>query len=169
MKNKIIKTVFCGLFAAITFLGTMVSVPLPAYGYINIGDCIVLISGAILGPFGFIAAAVGSSLADVALGFAVYAPATFIIKFLVAAVVYFVYSKSGKIVGFLIGSFVAEAVMILGYFSYEWLLYGLPGAIPGILGNSIQAICNILIAFVILLCLNKLGVLKWINSVLKEK
>ena len=169
MKRKPFKIIMCGLFAAFVFLGTLVSVPLPAYGYINIGDAFVLLSGALLGPVGFLAAAIGSSLADIALGFAVYAPATFIIKFSVAAVIFAIHSKKGKAVWFIIGSVTAEIVMVLGYLLFEWALYGFAGAILGILGNIIQGICNIVIAFVLSLCLNKLGISKRINSVFKEK
>lgn len=93
MKGKTFKIIMGGLFAALVFIGTLISVPMPSYGYINIGDCFVLLSGIALGPVGFIASGVGAALADLALGYAIYAPATFFIKFLVSLVIYFVCPK----------------------------------------------------------------------------
>ena len=55
------------LMAAMACVATMViKIPIPATGgYINLGDCIVLLSGIILGPvYGGIAAGLGSALAD---------------------------------------------------------------------------------------------------------
>ena len=73
---------FTALFAALCFLGTVcVSIPLSVSGYFNIGDVFVLASGWFLGPWlGAAAAGVGSALADISLGFGIYAPATFLIK-----------------------------------------------------------------------------------------
>ena len=165
MKVKSFKIILGGLFAAFVFLGTLISVPLPSYGYINIGDCFVLLSGVILGPIGFLASGIGAALADLALGYAVYAPATFVIKLLVAAVIFFICpQKKYKSWLFLVGAFAAEAVMLAGYFVYECLLYGIGGAALGLLGNSIQGFCNILLAFVVFICLNKFGIL---NKILK--
>lgn len=165
MKAKSFKIILGGLFAAFVFLGTLISVPLPSYGYINIGDCFILLSGVILGPIGFLASGIGAALADLALGYAVYAPATFVIKLLVAAVIFFICpQKKYKSWLFLVGAFAAEAVMLAGYFVYECLLYGIGGAALGLLGNSIQGFCNILLAFVVFICLNKFGIL---NKILK--
>ena len=72
------KLAFAALFATLCCVATLiVSVPLPN-GYFNTGDVFVLLSGWCLGPiYGAAAAAVGSALADVWSGFALYAPATF--------------------------------------------------------------------------------------------
>ncbi len=160
MKAKSFKIILGGLFAAFVFLGTLISVPLPSYGYINIGDCFVLLSGVILGPIGFLASGIGAALADIALGYAVYAPATFVIKLLVALAIFLICPKNKyKAWRFFIGAFAAEAVMVAGYFVYESVLYGIGGAALGVLGNSLQGICNISLAFVVFLCLNKFGIL----------
>ena len=87
------RLVFTALFAALCTVGTVViSIPLP-FGYFNLGDVFVLLSAWLLGPlYGSIAAAVGSALADILLGFPVYAPATFLIKGIDALVAYTVAS-----------------------------------------------------------------------------
>ena len=76
------------LAAAIVLLTTLVSLPMPGgLGYINLGDVGVLLAGMLLGGgWGALCAGAASALADVLLGYTVYAPATFIIKGLVALV-----------------------------------------------------------------------------------
>ena len=91
MKTK--KLVIAALMAALACVVTMiVKVPSPLKGYVNLGDCIVLIAGWILSPvYGFMAAAIGSAMADVFSGYVLYAPATFAIKGLMALVVCYGY------------------------------------------------------------------------------
>lgn len=89
---------FAAVFAALCFTGTFVIViPLP-YGYFNAGDVFVLLAGWCLGPVYGAAAAVGSSLADVLSGFALYAPATFVIKGADALVAWAVYRAIRRLI-----------------------------------------------------------------------
>lgn len=90
---------FAAVFAALCFTGTFVIViPLP-YGYFNAGDVFVLLAGWCLGPvYGSVAAAAGSSLADVLSGFALYAPATFVIKGADALVAWAVYRAIRRLI-----------------------------------------------------------------------
>ena len=54
-----------------------ISVPSPVSGYVNLGDCGVLLSAWVLGPwYGGAAAGIGSMLADIFSGYAHYAPGT---------------------------------------------------------------------------------------------
>ena len=79
-KTKILRLCFCALLMAIVCVCTMVAIPLPI-GFFNLGDAACILSAHLLGPFlGVIAAAIGSALADILLGYAVYAPATALIK-----------------------------------------------------------------------------------------
>ena len=89
--------IFAGVLAALCCVCTLyISVPFPVGGgYFNLGDCFVITSGVILGPvFGFFAAAIGSMLADILAGYAIYAPATFLIKGLMALVVGLMFAKN---------------------------------------------------------------------------
>ena len=89
---------FSSLFAALCCIGTVVvQIPAPQNGFFNVGDVFVLLSGWFLGPlYGSLAAAIGSALADVIVGFPLYAPATFLIKGLDAAVAYLVWALFKK-------------------------------------------------------------------------
>ena len=66
MKKNTKNLVFAALLAAVTCVATLViHTPSPLNGYINLGDCFVLLSGWLLGPvYGFLAAGIGSGLAD---------------------------------------------------------------------------------------------------------
>ena len=92
-KNTTQKIVMAALFAALTCVATMViKIPSPMKGYLNLGDCVVLTAGWMLSPtYGFLAAGLGSALADLILGYTVYSPVTFIVKGLMALVAYYGY------------------------------------------------------------------------------
>ena len=76
MRNiKTLKLVQSALLAALCLLLTrVVTIPAPT-GYVNLGDCAVLLSAWMLGPiWGGMAAGIGTMLADVLSGYASYAP-----------------------------------------------------------------------------------------------
>ena len=86
------------MLAALCCVATMIiKIPSPLKGYLNLGDCIVLLSGFMLSPlYGFLAAGIGSALADVFSGYVVYAPATFLIKGLMALAAFGIYKALNK-------------------------------------------------------------------------
>ena len=75
MENKTKKIVMTALFAALACVATMsIRIPTPGTsGYIHPGDAIVILAGIILGPaYGFLAAGIGSCLADLLGGYFVW-------------------------------------------------------------------------------------------------
>ena len=82
MNTKTKTLAAAALMAALACIATMaIKIPSPFKGYLNAGDCIVLMAGWMLPPaYGFMAAGLGSALADVFSGYFIYAPATFLIK-----------------------------------------------------------------------------------------
>ena len=91
MNSKVKKLVIAALIAALACVATIIiKIPSPLKGYINLGDCIVLLAGWILSPaYAFLSAGIGSALADIFSGYVIYAPATFIIKGVMALIAYF--------------------------------------------------------------------------------
>jgi uncharacterized membrane protein len=87
MHSKTKRIVIAALITSLVCVATMIiKIPSPLKGYLNLGDCIVLIAGWMLSPiYGFMAAGLGSALADLFAGYVTYAPATFIIKGLTVA------------------------------------------------------------------------------------
>lgn len=80
------RLVLSALFAALACIATLViQLHVSPNGYINLGDCIVLLCGWLLSPaYGAAAAGIGSAMADILSGYAYYAPATLVVKALMA-------------------------------------------------------------------------------------
>lgn len=164
--EKMKKLVSAALFTAIICVATyIVQIPMPATGgYVNLGDCFVLTAGMMLGAgYGALAAGLGSALADMLAGYMQYAPATFVIKALMAVAAYFICSAlknalGGKynIVSKIISVIAAEAIMVLGYFGYEAVILGYGIAAAGsILGNIIQGSVGAVAAVALVMALEK--------------
>ena len=155
MENqKVRKLVLSALMAALVYVATsIIQIPSPVNGYVNLGDCFVLLSGWLLGPWwGAAAGGIGSMLADLLLGYGHYAPGTLIIKgamALVAALVFKAFRKNTA--GALIGGVAAEVVMVAGYFGYAALLLGKGiGAAASVPGNLVQGAVGLVAGFLLL-------------------
>ena len=90
MHSKTKNIVLAALIAALACVATMIiKIPSPMKGYLNLGDCVVLAAGWLLpGGYGFFAAGLGSALADLFSGYVIYAPATFVIKGVMALIAF---------------------------------------------------------------------------------
>lgn len=158
MRNtNVKKLVLSSLMAALTCVATMViEIPSPANGYVNLGDCVVLLSGWLLGPwYGAAAAGIGSMLADIFAGYAYYAPGTLVIKGLmglVAAVISRIFGKKMPKVAVLVSGIAAEVLMVVGYFIYAaaFLQYGAAGAAASVPGNLMQGVFAVIAATVLM-------------------
>ena len=129
------------MLAAVTCVLTMIiKIPSPLKGYLNLGDCAVLLSGWMLSPvYGFAAAAVGSALADVFSGYVLYAPATFLIKGIMALVAHNIGRKNK-----LLSGISAELVMVLGYYIFEGFIYGFISSAVNLPANFIQGVAGLI-------------------------
>lgn len=153
MKNtNLKKLVLSGLMAAIVFVFTIViRIPIPVTGgYVNIGDSAVLLCSYLIGgAYGALAAGIGSALADVSAGYTVYAPGTFVIKFLMVIAANLILSKTFKDkrpMAMALAGIAAEFIMVFGYFVFESSILGLGlSALAGVSGNIIQGgVCFII-------------------------
>ena len=138
---QLLRLVMTGVLMALACVATMViQIPSPTHGYMNLGDCVVLLSGCLLGPvYGAVAGGVGSALADLLSGYAVYVPGTLVIKAVMAALAGTLYRRSRKLLP--VGAVLAELVMIVGYWLYDGFLMGsLAGSAAGIPSNIIQGV-----------------------------
>ena len=84
--------------AALVYVATsIIQIPSPVNGYVNLGDCFVLLSGWLLGPWwGGAAAGIGSMLVDLLSGYGHYVPGTLIIKGLDALVAALIFRALGR-------------------------------------------------------------------------
>lgn len=153
--NTTQRIVMAALLAALTCVATMIiKIPSPLKGYLNLGDCVVLLAGWMLSPtYGFLAAGLGSALADTFSGYVTYVPATFVIKGLMALIAFYgfklLHSKLGNISSRIISSIVAEVVMVAGYFIFEGFLYGFGPSLVNIPANVIQGIAGLIIGTIL--------------------
>lgn len=97
-RNNIYYICVMGLMCALCFLGAnlRINIPLPiGETMIHFGNVFMLVSGMLLGGFkGGLVSGLGMSLFDLFSGtFAVYAPGTFIVKFLAGFVCGYLYNK----------------------------------------------------------------------------
>mgnify|MGYP004731100501 CR=1 FL=1 len=141
--KKIRKLVLAALLAALVCVATMVvQIPSPMQGYVNLGDCFVLLSGWLLGPW---------------YGYAHYAPGTLVIKGVMALVAALMYEKMGRTSGSRIaGGVVSEVIMVLGYFGYASLLLGKGlAAAASIPGNIFQGAVGLVVGVVLVTVLER--------------
>ena len=161
MKTR--KYVQAALLAALCCVATLIiQVPSPMNGYVNLGDGFVLLSAFLLGPiYGGAAAGIGSMLADLVSGYGVYAPATFIIKFLMAFCAGYILKIKNNGITRIASGIAAEIIMILGYFGFAALLMGEGfGAAASIPGNAMQAVAGIVVSCVLYPLLKKIQPLR---------
>ena len=145
------RIVMAALLAALVCVATMlIKVPSPLKGYLNLGDGIVLFCGWLLSPvYGFLAAGIGSALADLFAGYAIYVPATFVIKGLMAVVAYYgvrlLTKRIGNLPASVLAGIVTEIVMVLGYYIFEGFLYGFAESLVNIPANAVQGVAGIIL------------------------
>lgn len=155
MHSNTKKIVMAALMAALACVATMIiKIPSPLKGYLNLGDCVVLTAGWMLSPvYGFLAAGLGSALADLFSGYVVYAPATFIIKGCMALIAFYcfklIHKKIDNIPSRIVSGIAAELMMILGYFVFEGFLYGFAPSVVNIPANGVQGIAGLIIGIVL--------------------
>ncbi len=165
-RKLVLTAVFTALVCIVTFT---VKFPVPGTGggYVNAGDGVIYAAAIALGgPLAAVAAGVGSALADLFAGYALYAPATLIIKAAMALVVGLAH---GRVRNWLLwlGLMVAGSlVMTVGYFIYESLFFTLLGASAGsavanLPYNLIQAAGGAVIGMVLAAVVDKVIPPQW--------
>lgn len=117
-----LSAVLCALvFVATAYLPR---IPIPAgMGYVHIGDAFIYLAAAILPtPYACAVGAIGAGLSDITTGFAIYAPATVIIK--AVSALFFTCKKSKLLCAQNLTALVPSvAVCVGGYYIYEALIY----------------------------------------------
>lgn len=154
IKNKNIsltrKLTVTALISAIITVATMIiQIPIPG-GYIHAGDGIIIFAAVFFGPvFGAIAAGLGSMLADILTGFAIWAFPTLIIKSIMAFIIgKIAYQGSEPSFNFktYLGIFLGVSWMVFGYYLLGGLIVdSFEVAFLSIPFNIIQGIGGVII------------------------
>lgn len=157
------KYVVSAMFAALILLGTSVIQVPSINGYVHIGDSFVYLAACFLPfPFSVIAAGIGAAVADALTPYIAYAPFTFVIKALMAAVFT---SKGTKILTKrnVFALFLSAFINVIGYYLTEIVLYPqgsftatLITSVYTIPGNVVQSITSSVIFLFAAIALDKL-------------
>jgi uncharacterized membrane protein len=164
------KVSLIAIFTALTAVATIsFSVSVPATrGYFNIGETMIYVAALLFGAsIGGLSAGFGSMIADLALGYAVYAPATLVVKGLEGAFVGFLASRnpyrklsprSSEIISIIAAISFAFMVYLIGstYYSgkievsFAWpiLSLGFEVNIPNLFWMLLSAIAAITILYI---------------------
>ena len=168
-KDKLLKICVTAMFAALICVATMlIQIPSPLNGYVNFGDCFILIAAWVLGPvYGFAAGGIGSALADLFTGYVHYVPGTVVIKGLIAVAAALIcramLKKMPKISvpAYIVSALAGEVIMVGGYYLYAALLLGksFAGAAASVPGNLVQGAFGLVCGVVIIKIIAKTRVL----------
>lgn len=167
------KLVLTALMASLILMATIfLKIPIPlSTGYVHLGDGMIFLAVLLLGGrYGAAAAGIGSALADLFSGYAVWAPFTLVIKGGMALLMGVTLATALKLHArkhkkdptaptmllYLVSMAVAVVWMILGYYLAEGLLYGnWVAPLLSMIWNVGQGVVGIVIAVLIAVPLGK--------------
>ena len=165
--EKTLKLTYTAMLTAMVCVATMLIRIPTMVGYTNLGDGFILLSAFPFGPFyGAVAGGIGSMLADIISGYAFYAPATLVIKGLIAVIAALLWkamSKRGgdKVWKKILASLVAEIWMAAGYWTFETLFLGeAKAALASVPNNIAQGLVGVVLGMVLYYALSKLPMWK---------
>lgn len=160
MTNKQLKYIcVSGLFAGLLALVTsLLRIPIPnTGGYVHLGDSILFLFATLLpNPYVALAAGIGSALADLFAGAALYLLPTFVLKALMAFLVAKIIQRSAELKRVLPALLLAEALMVLGYFFYELFIFGWAVAGVSAVYNLVQLVVNVIVGVLLIRGVGKL-------------
>lgn len=156
------------MFVALVTVATVViAIPAPAGGFLNVGDTVVLIAAACLGPIGgMVAGGLGSCIADLILGYGMYAPFTLVIKGLEGLIcggLILLYDRTlgkrfknyiAQVIAGVISMIIAALTMSSLYCIADGILYGWGAAIMNAPVNLLQGAIGIVAGSIIVYALN---------------
>jgi uncharacterized membrane protein len=179
--NPARKLALNGLFITLVFLATYftrIPTPLPG-GYVNLGDAVIMLAAACLGPAGGLTAgAAGSAIADLAAGAFLFAPVTFLVKGLEGLAVGIIITRkhtaspgaSGRQCNtgvpahcrLVLAVAAGAVIMIAGYFLAEAFIlgmfdeaFGLAAAASEFLPNLLQGASSAILGYILVVILSK--------------
>jgi len=136
-KNRI---VFSGIFIGLVTLVTMIFiVPVGSVGYFNLGDVVIMLIALVVNPVqAMFIGGIGSFLADMLSGYAVYAPFTLVIKGLEGLIIAYLFRKMKRQHAWL-ALLAGGLVITVGYpLADMWISQSVEMFYPSLILNSLQ-------------------------------
>jgi len=134
--------VLSALFVALVCGTTLFCIGLPGAGYVHLGDAMILLAALML-PWSWAGAAagVGSAMADLFLGYSIYAPGTLLIKAGMAIVASLLLRRAVTLPRLLLAALLGGLLLVGGYFAYD-LIFFREFALADLPGNALQALAG---------------------------
>lgn len=162
-----VKIAQAGLFTAIIFVFTMfVKVP-TGVGYAHVGDAFIYLYACMGGGwYALVAGSIGATIADLVGGYAIYAPATLIIKPLVALPFVLICKDEEKILNLKSGltNILAMVIDTALYFVANLIILNqgdmgvtLKTALASTLGTALQGVASSIVFIIVALALDKVN------------
>jgi uncharacterized membrane protein len=155
-QKTVVQISLMAVMSALVIVGTMVvQIPNGMGGYFNVGEVMIFVAALTFNPLiGGVAGGLGSSLADLFLGYPVFALPTLIIKGLEGLIAGFISNKK-NLYRDILAVLIAGTEMVIGYFLIEIYLWGFAGALLEIPGNITQITIGGVVGIPIALILRK--------------
>ena len=156
---------YLSLFTAIVIIATdFLAIP-NGLGYNNLGDAFIFTAAYFFGGyFGFFVGGIGSAIADVILGYTIYAPFTLVIKGVMAFIVFAIVKCLGKVnkpLSKIVAFIAASVFMAVGYFATNAIIANnILVGFSDLLSDFLQGIISTSVAFLLTSALEKTPVFK---------
>ena len=164
-QTRLIRMCLAGVFTAAVFVFTAY-LHIPSHtGYTHVGDAFIYLAACLLPtPYAIFVGAGGAFLADCLTGYAVWAPASIIIKS--ASVLFFSCAKPTLLCKRnLLALIPAAALCMGGYYLYEVLITGsFLAPLAGIMGYITQVVLSTVLFVVLAVALDKLHVKRMLGG-----
>ncbi len=136
------------VMAAIVFATTMIQLTItPDGGYIHLGEAGILFSAFAFGPgIGAVVGGLGTALADVTLGFPIWAPASLLIHGLQGWAAGWIARRWPGLGGLILAAIVGGLIVVLGYLPVGMYLEGQAVALAAVPFNLLQVFIGGVIA-----------------------
>ena len=134
-----------GLLSSLVLLATWLTklpVPFMANGYVHLGDGVIFLSAMLMGNYAALIAGIGSALADLVGGYAIYMVPTFLIKGAMGLIVARL-ALPGRHGRNLLAFAVAECLMVAGYCLFDTLVFGWGAAVGYVPFNFLQGAAGV--------------------------
>ncbi|MED1470100.1 ECF transporter S component [Bacillus salipaludis] len=161
---KTFDLILTAMLIALVFLSTFLNIKLPIAangGLVHLGTAMLFIAAILFGPKkAALAGAIGMALFDLAGGWALWAPITFVSRALqgfIVGKIAWSNGRNGNSLAFnLIGTIVSMPVMIAVYYIGEVILYGnWVAPVASIPGDVVQNVLGVLVALPVSAALKK--------------
>ena len=145
-------SVFTALIAGVTLMGIPVGI-----GYVHLGDAVIMLACHMLGYYGAIAGALGASIADLAFGYAIYAPVTLVAKTLLAVIGVWICKRIKGVWGLAIGFTVSGIFMQGAYFLFDFCYLGAYASTLNIFWLIMQTVLSVPVGIALIAVIDRVN------------